>query len=149
MSRREIEIWIDLFTNPNLCFASQKVETMPQILTSANFIFQMGGDRPKNHIPARYVTVINRDQGSVRYFGLDSKGSLILTNGVPLLCKTEDYRPHQIAPVDPAPLDPSPVFEENTGNTWTDDPFTLGNFGDFGQSYPPNDFYMGYDAEYP
>jgi hypothetical protein len=62
----------------------------------------MGGDRPRNHVPARYVTVINRVTGFIQYFRLDAKGCLVLQNGIPVLCKTESYRP-----------DSSPVEAQN------------------------------------
>jgi hypothetical protein len=51
----------------------------------------MGGDRPRNHVPARYVTVIDRAEGCVKFFYLDAKGCLIFDNGVPRLCKVEPY----------------------------------------------------------
>jgi hypothetical protein len=42
-------------------------------------------------VPARYVTVIDRVEGCVKYFYLDAKGCLIFDNGMPRLCKTEPY----------------------------------------------------------
>lgn len=52
-----------------------------------------GGDRPKNHIPARFVTVVDRASGYIKYFCLDQKGSLVYENGEPKLDHKEPFRP--------------------------------------------------------
>jgi hypothetical protein len=65
----------------------------------------MGGDRPRNHVPARYVTVIDRAEGCVKYFYLDAKGCLIFEQGVPKLCKCERFR------ISASPPDPEPMIE--------------------------------------
>ena len=47
--------------------------------------FRMGGNRPKNHIAAKYVIVIDRRQGFIYYYALDKFGVLIYENGQPKL----------------------------------------------------------------
>jgi hypothetical protein len=78
----------------------------------------MGGDRPRNHVPARYVTVIDRAEGCVKYFYLDAKGSLIFDNGLPRLCKVEPYPVRAVPePQEAEPAQP-PELENSYGSEW-------------------------------
>ena len=45
----------------------------------------MGGNRPRNHTPAKYVTVLDRRNGVINFYALDCHGSLIQINGMPKL----------------------------------------------------------------
>lgn len=66
-----------------------------------------GGDRPKNHIPARFVTVVDRAQGCIKYFCLDQKGTLVYENGEPKLDKTEPFRPTSLTVCLPRTVSPA------------------------------------------
>lgn len=67
-----------------------------------------GGDRPKNHIPARFVTVVDKVSGYIKYFCLDHKGSLVYENGEPKLDHEEPFRPAGLTVCNPMPV--SPIF---------------------------------------
>jgi hypothetical protein len=70
-----------------------------------HFIPIMGGDRPRNHIAAKYVTVIDHHRRRIMYFCLDAKGRLIFEDGVPKMYKFEPFR--DAAPVVPPEPQPS------------------------------------------
>jgi hypothetical protein len=103
----------------------------------------MGGDRPRNHVQAKYVTVIDRAEGCIKYFCLDSKGCLVFEDGFPKLCKTEPF----LRSVPPPPPPPEPesqpeppvdlVFEPEVPQLDGD------NFGAEGQDVGFVDFYGG------
>jgi hypothetical protein len=93
-----------------------------------------GGDRPKNHIPARYVTVINRTEGCIKYFHLDSKGCLVYEQGLPKLCKIEPFAIPEPTVATPHPTceagtQLAPVQEDSDEPAAPDHPFMLGQTG--------------------
>jgi hypothetical protein len=73
----------------------------------------MGGDRPRNHIPARYVTVIDRVEGCVKYFFLDSKGCLVFEHGFPKLCKSVPLGMSNPPPMPEPQIEPMMSQSEN------------------------------------
>lgn len=71
----------------------------------------MGGNRPKNHVSAKYVIVIDRRQGFIYYYALDKSGVLIYENGQP---KLECVLPYLVAAEKTAQ---DPNSDETTENT--------------------------------
>jgi hypothetical protein len=72
----------------------------------------MGGDRPRNHITARFIVVCCKAESCFKYYLLDHEGKLVLNNGVPELVKvvpmTGNIPPSVSASYPPSPI-PEPV----------------------------------------
>ena len=70
-----------------------------------------GGNRPKNHIKAAYVTVTDRQRGYIQFFALDARGDLVFVKGIPQLIREEPYnQPREQIPEvrEPEPEPPAP-----------------------------------------
>ena len=68
-----------------------------------------GGNRPKNHIQAAYVTVTDRQRGYIQFYQLDARGDLVFAEGVPRLIREEPYNQPREQP--PEVLQPEPERE--------------------------------------
>lgn len=78
----------------------------------------MGGNRPKNHISAKYVVVIDRRQGYIYYYALDKSGVLIYENGQP---KLEQVLPYSVQSEINTPNSDDNENNENSENTENSD----------------------------
>lgn len=76
----------------------------------------MGGNRPKNHISAKYVVVIDRKQGCIYYYALDKSGVLIYENGQPKLEYVLPYIVQEETDAQNSNNEKSTEDTENVGN---------------------------------